>query len=185
MRCIIALLALFSAPMALANGCHDLWFTRNLVMDRAGYCFGSVLGQAQFDNSDCVGKQVTLAPYWSNFVAQVQALEREWGCKVNSSQTVLDLEDAWIRRQLVHLPLRDELGSGCLGWQGPATPLYAGFDGVSPAIGSINPGNYVTFYHWPVGEWTYVTVSGPDWVRFSGGWLYGVVPQNYCAGWAG
>lgn len=176
---------LFWAPIAFANGCHDLWFTRNLIMDRAGYCFGSVLGQAQFDNSDCVGKQVALAPYWQDLVRQIQGLEREWSCRVNTGQPVLELEDAWIRRQLVHLPLRDELGSGCLGWQGPQTPLYAGFDGVSPVIGQINAGQYVTFYHWPVGDWTYVTASGPDFVSVSGGWMFGAVPQNYCAQWAG
>ena len=33
--------------------CDDLWLTRNLIFDRAGYCFGSVLGKSVFDNEGC------------------------------------------------------------------------------------------------------------------------------------
>ena len=39
-----------AGPAAADERCHDLWFARNAIMDRAGYCFGSVLGQAVFDN---------------------------------------------------------------------------------------------------------------------------------------
>lgn len=175
---------MFFGSSALAN-CDDLWFTRNLVMDRAGYCFGSILGQAQFDNGDCIGKSVSLLPYWSEFVAQVQGLERYHGCRVNTGQPSLAVNDIWIRRLLTQLPIADEFESACLGWLGPPTPLYAGYDGVSPAIGTINPGNYVGFSHLPVGQWSYVTASGPDFLPTSGGWLFGSVPQHLCADWAG
>lgn len=179
------LAALISGSSALADSCHDLWFTRNLVMDRAGYCFGSVLGQAQFDNSDCIGKSVSLAPFWSDFVAQIQRYERDFACRVNTRQPGLALNDSWIRRRLTQLPIADAFESACLGWLGPQTPLYAGYDGVSPVVGTISPGNYVGFGHLPVGQWTYVTASGPDYMPLSGGWLFGPVPQHFCADWAG
>ena len=60
MRALTLLLFLIASPAAASDVCHDLWFTRNLIMDRAGYCFGSMLGKATFDNSDCTGKNVSL-----------------------------------------------------------------------------------------------------------------------------
>jgi hypothetical protein len=180
-----SLIALLAAAPAWANGCHDLWFTRNLVMDRAGYCFGSVLGQAQFDNRDCIGKTVSLTPQWQSFVTYIQGLERQYGCRVDTSQPVLDLWDAPIRRRLQHLPIADEFESACLGWLGPPTPLYSGYDGQSPVVGTITPGSIVGMGHVPVGDWSYVTVSNPNTGPFSGGWYFGVIPVSACADFAG
>ena len=47
------LLSLCVTPAFALDHCEEWWFTRNLVFDRAGYCFSSPLGQAVFDNSDC------------------------------------------------------------------------------------------------------------------------------------
>lgn len=70
---LFASLALpFLATTAQADGrCNDLWFTRNALINQAGYCFGSNLGQALFDNSDCQGKSVTLSPEAQRQVAQI------------------------------------------------------------------------------------------------------------------
>ena len=46
MKRLALLCALLASPAAASDVCDDLWFTRNLIMDRAGYCFGSVLGRA-------------------------------------------------------------------------------------------------------------------------------------------
>ena len=156
-------------------------------MDRAGYCFGSVLGQAQFDNSDCVGKSVSLSGYWQNIVGQIQALERQHQCRVNTTQPVLELGDHWIRRQLVHLPLRDDFESACIGFIGAPVPLYAGADLSNAVIGTIDPGLIVSFAHYPLGNWSYVTTyrEGEWEYPVSGGWTAFTFKEANCAQWAG
>lgn len=191
MRRLLALLALcapgLSAPAASANesiGCQDIWFTRNLVMDHAGYCFGSPLGQAIFDNSDCIGKQVRIAPRHAELVKRIQALEAEHGCKVDTRRTTLDLDDIAIRKRLDDLPLFDELPGGCLGWDAGVTPLHAGRSRTSRVIGRIEPGDFVSLTHVGVDGWVYVTVhEPPDWGPLkSGGWLEA---EMHCRDFAG
>ncbi len=71
--------------------CNELWFARNLIMDRAGYCFGSPLGQALFDNRDCRGSDVSLSPAHKSQVRKIQSLEAQIRCKVNSGRVGLDV----------------------------------------------------------------------------------------------
>ena len=183
MRWIFALI-LMASP-AFSNICDDLWFTRNLIMDRAGFCFGSVLGQAQFDNSDCIGKEVAIAPDVQNFVGQIQAFERQLECKVNTNQPILELNDTHIRRTLDTLPLADQFESACIGWQVAPRPLYAGPSAQSRITGYISPGDFVGFSHFPSGEWSYVTASGPDWQPHAGGWTKSAIATESCESWAG
>ncbi len=96
---------------------------RNLIMDRAGYCFGSALGQALYDNGDCIGKQVSLSPAQSRQVQNIQRLEAEIGCKVNTGSRRLDLPNMELLRRLHDMPLPDNGGWACIGWQGAAVPL--------------------------------------------------------------
>lgn len=186
MRVLAILLCLACAPAVADEFCHDLWFTRNALFDRAGYCFGSALGQAVFDNSDCVTRQPALDPAAQAAVAQIKAMEARVGCRVNTAQGWLDLDDLHILRQLIDLPIPDELGSGCLGWQGPVVPLHSGHSPNAPVIGRIAPGDYVLFDHWPVAGWSYVTTHGPNFVGLtSGGWVRWVYDDSVCASWAG
>lgn len=183
---ILRLLCLLLATSAMADdGCHDLWLARNATMDRAGYCFGSVLGQAVFDNTGCIGTSVALAPREQAIVAQIQSFESQYGCQVDTSRPVLDADLLNFRLALTQQPVRDELESACLGWLGSPVPLHAGPDPSMPILGQITPGAYVSYAHLPVGNWSYVTVSGPDWVKFSGGWLDRATFAEQCADIAG
>lgn len=163
--------SLSAVPLWASDACDDLWFTRNAIMDRAGYCFGSSLGKAIFDNTGCTGKSVALDEQAKQAVRQVQRLEKRIGCQVNTSGQSLDLEDLHIRRQLWHLPLLDELESACLGWLGPATPLSAGHSSTAPQVGLISPGDTIVYTHIPVGSWSYVTTHDANWRYKSAGWL--------------
>ena len=184
MRNYLCALLCLGTP-AFADGCHDLWFTRNLVMDRAGFCFGTALGQAVFDNQDCIGKTVSLAPEWSQFVSTVQSLEQQFQCRVNTNQTELLLDDAWVRRQLVHLPIADELESACIGYNGAPRPVLSGQGLGYPVTGYISAGDNISYGHLPNGNWIYVTYSGPDWVVKGGGWMDSDVTFPECNQWAG
>lgn len=187
MRILMLLLSVFAGGAAASEGCDDVWFTRNLIFDRAGYCFGSNLGQAVFDNSDCIGTSVTIAPDQKRIVDEIRALEAQHGCQVDTSRAGLNLIDMAIRRQLRDLPIRDEFESGCLGWLGPVVPLRAGHDGAAAVIGRVEPGDYVSYSHIGTTGWSYVTTHTTNWGTLkSGGWMdQSGVSDASCAQWAG
>ncbi len=163
-----------AAPLSAAEGCADVWFTRNLIMDRAGYCFGSPLGQALFDNSDCTGQHVQLDPTSQALVQRIRGLEAQHGCQVNTNAQWLEIDDIAFRRVVRDLPLRVDGQWGCLGWAAAETPLYDGHSAPLHAIGKVLPGDYVLFEHEGVADaWVYVTIHEPVWGPFkSAGWLY-------------
>jgi hypothetical protein len=70
-----------SAPVA--GSCFDLWYERNAIFDRNGYCFSSTLGKRTFDNSDCWTKTPNLSTAEQRRVAAIKAEENRRGCKVN------------------------------------------------------------------------------------------------------
>lgn len=165
--------------------CEDLWFTRNAIMDRAGYCFGSNLGQSIFDNSDCLGKTVSLTAEDQAMVAELQALEREGDCNVDTSKRSLSLADLAQRRLLSHLPLRDISESACLGWRGKSVALHAGPDDTAAVIGKIARGDTIGYSHLPQGHWDYVQVFDGDWILKSAGWTDLRVSPKTCSNIAG
>ena len=186
-----ALTLVLATGPALANDtCDDLWFTRNLVMDRAGYCFGSPLGKALFDNSNCTGKSVKLSQSAGRLVAALKAQEQDYACKVDTKRTAMTLNDMTVRRKLVDLPVAVAEESGCIGWEEPVTALHAGRDAATPETGKIQPGDHVLFGHWDQlsesSDWSYVQVFGPDWqVYKAAGWLRTGDASPKCTQWAG
>lgn len=186
MRYILISLSLIAPLPAFAGDvCNDAWFSRNLVMDRAGYCFGSVLGQELFDNTGCTGKNVTLSADDQVFVSRMRALEKQNQCSVDTKSPYLELGDAWVRRQLATLPITDGFESACLGWLHTPEPLRSAAYDDAPIIATILPGDNVSFGHLPNGTWDYVTISGPDWVVKGGGWLKAPGAEGRCANYAG
>ncbi|MEP2715978.1 DUF4453 domain-containing protein [Pseudophaeobacter sp.] len=178
--------AILAPSLALADEfCEDLWFTRNAIMDRAGYCFGSKLGQAIFDNSDCLGKTVSLSAEDQEMVAELQALEREGDCRVDTSKGSLSLPDLAQRQALWHLPLRDISESACLGWRGKSVGLHAGPGKDTPVIGKITPGDTIGYSYLPQGDWDYVQVFDSNWVFKSAGWTDLHVSPQTCSDIAG
>ncbi len=139
--------------------CDELWFTRNLIFDRAGYCFGSALGQAVFDNSDCHTKSPSLSAEDKRDVAAVKEVESFAECKVDTSRTWLDFTGGDWLRTLATLPIRSEGESACIGYTGAEVPLYAGASANSAIVGAIIPGDDLLYGHLPVGSWEYVTIG--------------------------
>ena len=185
-RVILIFLMALSGPAAATEICDDLWFTRNRIIDLAGYCFGSNLGKATFDNTNCVGKSVNLGSAEQRDVASIQSLEKELQCKVNTRGSRLRIDDLAFRMQLRQLPVPDEFESGCLGWQEGPVALRAGRTQQDVIVGEIRAGDYLVFGHIPVGLWNYVTVWTPDFGRLkSAGWLGQKTVQSTCVGWAG
>ncbi len=186
MKLIVTLLALAAATPAVAGDyCADLWFTRNAIIDRAGYCFGSTLGQRLFDNGDCIGKSVSLSDADKAKVALIQQQEKDAACRIDTSRTALDLPDIATRRRLIDLPVSDGFESACIGWLGDPVPLRAGHSQNTDVIGEILPGDSIIYGHLPEGGWTYVTISSGDWQIKSAGWYHFEAYQETCAQYAG
>jgi hypothetical protein len=187
MRWFGLLIVCLPLPLPLwAGACEDLWYTRNQVMDRAGYCFESTLARALFDNGDCVGQDVRLTADQEAMVADIRALEAQIGCRVNTRDTWLDLDDLGIRQSLIDLPVLDLLSGGCLGWLGPPRTLHAGRSELAPPIGRLEPGDFVRYDHRLEDGWFYVTTHGPSWSGLrAGGWLQGDLTTAACADFAG
>ena len=179
----LALLAplLFATP-ALANSwCDELWFSRNLVMHNAGYCFGSTLGKTYFGTGPCIGKSVSPDRDGQRLVARIQKMEAESSCKgrVNTRGTYLDVRDIGIRMQLNDLPVAADQPAACVGWRGPRLALFAGKRIDDHPLGEIQHGDAISYDHQAEDGWVYVTAhdydgqSGP-WSLKSGGWI----PEN-------
>lgn len=181
---LTALLCLLAGP-AWADACHDWWFTRNLIVDRAGYCFGSVLGQAQFDNTGCIGKTVSLDPASTQAVDMIRGLEAEYQCRVDTAQPVLNLIDRDLRLRLAALPIADGLESACISYRAAPLPLHDGPWPNAAVIGQITPGVTVSYAHLPSNGWSYVTTHDGNGTLRSGGWLGAVLSEGDCELWAG
>ncbi|OSP53525.1 YARHG domain-containing protein [Pseudoruegeria sp. SK021] len=162
--------------------CNELWFSRNLIMDRAGYCFGSPLGQALFDNANCHGSNVALGAENTRQVERIRALEAQIGCKVNTGQTWLDVPNMDGLRRLRDMALPDNGASACT-WAGAPLPYYDGYSAGAQVIGQINVGDRIGFGWIGEGDWTVIAVGGQSvigWVNFSNSNF-----EQSCADWAG
>ncbi|RED18171.1 DUF4453 domain-containing protein [Pontivivens insulae] len=165
MKMIAICVALVLTPLsALADSfCEDLWFTRNALADRGGYCFSSTLGRAVFDNDGCTGSTSALAANDRAVVSRIVELEAEAQCAVDTEAQGLDLPDLPWRRTMIDLPVADGAESGCLGWRGGRALLHAGAGAFSRVTGSIEPGDVIISAHEAIesnagGRWIYVTV---------------------------
>lgn len=84
----VALLCLpVSALASAGEECDELWFSRNAMMDYAGYCFQSPLGQAVFDNSDCTTSEPQLSPAAAAMTQQIIKNEATLACDVDTNRT--------------------------------------------------------------------------------------------------
>ena len=166
MRSLVFGLIFAAGPAAALDVCDDLWFTRNLVFDRAGYCFGSVLGQAVFDNADCTTKSPNLNAADKAVVERVRAAEAEWGCKVDSGRSQLNVERIWFRALLSDLPIPSGYESACVPYIGAPTEALAGRSLGAEPVGRLEAGMTVLFEHQSEPGWEFirvVTPEGPEW----------------------
>ncbi len=166
--------ALSLTPMTAAadSWCDELWFTRNLIFDRAGYCFGSLLGQVTFDNGDCVTKSPALSADDKRRVALITERE-DWGsCKVDAGRMQHEFADADAMRQLQTLPIRDDTESGCIGYLGAPITVRAGAFATARVIGQIERGDIINSSHIASDEgWDFVSFGPQDYSSQQFGWI--------------
>jgi hypothetical protein len=169
------------------SDCKELWFMRNLIMDRAGYCFGTTLGKAVYDNADCVGKDVSLTRPQSDQVARIQKLEREIGCKVNTGSRTLEVKTMASLRRLRDMPLPDNGGSACT-YTGARLPLHDGYSAGSAVIAQVDAGDRLYFGWIGTGDWYVISAEkGGNGGTSVLGWIdrRTVNFEKACTNWAG
>ncbi len=77
-------IALTAIPsVAQAQSCYDLWYERNVLYDRRGFCFKTQLGRETFDNSDCYTNHPRLTRAEQLRVDAIRRQERRMSCRVN------------------------------------------------------------------------------------------------------
>jgi len=68
---------------ASAQSCASLWGERNSYYKRHGYCFRTARAIRYFGNGGCYIRdddRVPFTPWERNRIAQIQQLERRYGC---------------------------------------------------------------------------------------------------------
>ncbi len=171
---VTAFFLLFATPATAFDLCDDLWFTRNLVFDRAGYCFSSPLGKSVFGNKGCTTTAPGLDAEEQDVVAEVKAREEALNCAVDTNRTKLNVDMIPMRKAMLDLPLATEFEAACSGWRGPALELYNARSTQSHGIGFLQEGDTIGFLHESRGPWYFVTqlrddeVIGVGWVDFQG-----------------
>lgn len=189
LRKILVLFFLAAPGISSARDlCDDLWFTRNLVFDKAGYCFSTPLGQAVFDNSDCTSKSPQLPRDAQAFVAWVKLQEAEWECALDTERTHITTELLPIRRLIRHRVAPSGYESACIGWHGDAFPLFDGHSGKMLPIGQVEPADIIIWEFnmldpTPNG-WDFLTVQR-DGAMISMGWSNMRIEPAMCDGMAG
>jgi hypothetical protein len=178
---------LSAAPVVADEVCDDLWFSRNHLFDRAGYCFGSPLGQSLFDNTGCTTKNPILSELDKQAIAAIRREEDVNRCKVNTNRRTIDLDLIPNRRAMVSVAARDSLGWGCINYLGAPIPVFNGVSTEAQQLGVI-PTNYdiVFFYISPYPSWSFVrfapTGNGPS--KYIG-WIKGAPTEAQCGTIAG
>jgi hypothetical protein len=180
--------SLFAAPAFAWSPCDDLWFARNQVFARAGYCFASPLGQAVFGNKGCIGKDVTLEPGGAEAVAFAREGETMLECKIDTSRTRLDIPHLALRLRLEAVPVLDSMSaSGCLDWQGPTLQLRLGPRSGAEVIAEVGSGDDIVWEYWYFGipdGWSFLSLYR-DSRQIGFGWSNAVIDEALCGHTAG
>ena len=184
MRYFVLFLLLMPAPVAALEICDELWFARNLLFHRAGYCFGSELGQAVFDNTDCVEGAVELGPLGKEIVERVKAAEAEFECAVDIRQDFLAVPQQALRIAIVDIPFPVDAEIACVGWKGERLPLHTERREDAVVTGAARIGDTLLFQFEDVDGWSFVEVQ-QNGIPAGAGWSQVEISEEHCTAVAG
>lgn len=176
---VAALLISAATPAVAQDFCTEAWVIRNMIFDRLGHCFGSTMGQALFDNSNCTVSGPTPPPGLAADVARIREGETFVGCRINTAQApsaeMYRLHAHYSR--FIDLPVPDHVGGyACWGYRGPDFRLLAGARMDAPEVGIARTGQSVVSTYWGrEGGWVYGAImTGPGGTVLTEGWFAGV-----------
>lgn len=180
-------LALCALIPSTAQACEEYWYLRNLIADRAGYCFTSPLGRAIFDNSDCTTSELRLSPDDMARVEAIRQLEIAESCAVDTSASSLSGMSPYDWHLIETIPVPTGFESGCIGYRlSPFTLLSAPRPGAT-AVGEVRIGDSIGFNYEDEGDWMFLITDAltgyMGWAPINAMPLDG--SEGTCEGWAG
>lgn len=172
MRMILAFLLAMMPFGAVAQSCEHFWAARNLVMDAAGQCFSSALGQAVFDNEGCSSASLTDAE--AQMVAWISAQESAAGCAIDASTTVpgpavLTVLDQY--RGLTAIPFEAGTINRCANYRGAELVARTGLRRDARVIGIPLQGATLHFSDRAFDGWVFVRWDYPNGTPGLFGWV--------------
>lgn len=184
MRFLVLLVLLLPAPARALEICDELWFTRNLVYDRAGYCFGSALGKAVFETAECEPVTVELADADVEIVDRILKMEAEFECEVDIRQDFLAVPQLTLRKTVTDVPFPMDQEKTCVGWKGERLPLLTARSDDAEVAGAARPGDKLLSQFEPVDGWAFVEVYQND-TPAGAGWSKAEIGEASCTAFAG
>lgn len=88
---IAALAQSFPALATSRPTCESLWVERNQILNVAGYCFETALGQAVFDNSDCAPGTPSLPEAALNRISRLEQAEAGKLCNIDTGRAQITI----------------------------------------------------------------------------------------------
>lgn len=155
--------------------CDELWFSRNAMLNQAGYCFQTTLGQAIFDNSDCTTRTPQISDQATQEIAKFQTLETKLGCEINTDKSKISVSDIEQRLLLTVQPgavFPSETEHSCLGYNGPSLSAYSAPDQSSHVLYNTQTGDDLDFEFGGGHEWTLTRTRSADGKGIHMGWVY-------------
>lgn len=173
--------ALVMAAGQVQASCEDAWYLRNLAFDRAGYCFGSTLGKAVFDNGDCTTKSPTLSAWDQRMVDDTKRYKADMGCKIDTGATRLESSLIGKLDDVDLLPTLAPYESMCIGFSGPDLPTRSDLGiATSYPTGDVVAGDTVRFRFESADGWEFVETD------LAAGWIpSGAITPASCRQFAG
>jgi len=173
----------------IESPCADLWFSRNAMLDQAGYCFATQLGKAIFDNSGCTTKEPVLSRVIEMQIAETIKLEQggDGGfydvCMIDTSKRKLDMDAIPLRKQLDFQPATDGGPAFALTAMTPKSRYSAPWKRARQ-VGFIRAGDNMTSSHLDWKGWSFTLIGQhADWSAV--GRYRAELDENNCDTFAG
>ena len=158
-RFLFALALCLPTTSTAQGACEDLWLARNVIYDAHGYCFGSDLGKAMFNNAGCTTVDPKLPDDLQARVDRIWAKARGMECAVDQTKTDIEVYNKTTRYLLMAQPVASGTDAACINAKLEATiELRESPNIEGEPIGTIDDGDTVGWFHEAEGDWHFATV---------------------------
>jgi hypothetical protein len=95
-----AMLTLLLPEISFGDNCYNLWFERNKIYAKKGYCFTSNLGKSVFVDFQCSQNPKPLSKEDKKQIDLIKSEEDELNCKVNTDSIGVSVKNSAIPKEL-------------------------------------------------------------------------------------
>lgn len=173
-RVIVLILSLLSLPAQAQDLdiCEALWLSRNAVLDDAGQCFPSPLGQAVFDNTGC-SSVAFLLPGATRAVDALTEYEANLECKIETGDTTVAAAmraELALYEELAVMPVENGEQTLCTAYRGEPFWTYGGTGSEMGSVELVQTGQTLRFSGVGIGDYRFARVFD-DGDEVARGWV--------------